>query len=859
MRWFAAVAAALLVWRPAASQTGAVQGTVRWKGQPLAEALVEALRGDTVLARGRSAADGAYRLTLSPGTVSLRVRLVGFEPRVVAGIEIAAGATTTTDVEMEFLPIRLSQIVVAVSRLAEPAIDAPAATSVVDAQTIEERNTVSALDHVVGLTGVDAAVQGLQARQVVARGFNSVFGTSLLLLEDYRDVSIPSLRGNLSTFVTSTNDDLERVEVVRGPASAMYGPNAADGVVHFITKSPFDSPGRSLSLTGGERSLFEGSGRIAQVVSDRVAFRLSGTYVRGREWPAPPAASELTPRDPNIERMNTSARVDVRVSPSGTAIFEIGSTVALRNVEYTTIGTTQVKDWSTSFAQARYTDGRFFAQAYMTLNEAGKSTLLQTGDTVVDHSRFFVAQVQHGFNLGERARFNYGADLQRTTPVTGGTIDGRFENDDVSTQLGAYVQSDARLWPDLHLLAALRADRHDRMKGTVWSPRVGLVFTPAEGQAFRLTFNRAFSTPTSPELFVDLAAGTLGPLPYTLRALGVPEGGLTFHDRCGTAQCMVSPFAPGQSLPLDATSLWPAIVSIMGAQGYDLSGLPAPTSAEVGTVLRTLDLTTGTYRGQNGPVPDVPPLVPTTTSAFEVGYKGLIGGRILVDASVYYTRRRNFIAPLAVVTPNVFLSTADLTVWLSQYMPADQAAALAAGIGGVDGMANLPGIPLGTVGPDGAFGGSDILMTYSNFGRANLWGADLGFKAVLTTQLSLTVGYSHTSRVYFPGRRSGESDISMNAPRNKVALGVEWREPADRFHAAAQVRSVGGFQMLSGVWSGAVPGYTIVSGDVGSAVPFMPGTTVTLAVRNITNRRHSEFFGAPVLGRLASLRLQYRF
>ena len=85
--------------------------------------------------------------------------------------------------------------------------------TVVTAQQVEERTAVTALDHTVGLPGVDVAVQGLQGRQVVGRGFNQTFGTSLLLLSDYRTASIPSLRANLSHFITPIEEDVERVEV----------------------------------------------------------------------------------------------------------------------------------------------------------------------------------------------------------------------------------------------------------------------------------------------------------------------------------------------------------------------------------------------------------------------------------------------------------------------------------------------------------------------------------------------------------------------------------------------------------------------------------------------------------------------
>jgi iron complex outermembrane receptor protein len=305
--------------------------------------------------------------------------------------------------------------------------------------------------------------------------------------------------------------------------------------------------------------------------------------------------------------------------------------------------------------------------------------------------------------------------------------------------------------------------------------------------------------------------------------------------------------------------MWPAVVAILKAAGVDLSALPAPTAADVGTVFRALDLTSGSFRTQTGPVPNVASLEPTTTNAVEAGYKGLLLDRLLVDVSIHYTQRRNFIAPLAVVTPNVFLSTADLTRYLTRFMPAQQAGALAAGIGGVDGNAQAPGIPLGTIGPDGSLGGPDILMTYSNFGEAKLWGGDVSFELAATPTLTLTGGYSHTSRVYFPAKRAGETDLSMNIPRNKAVFGATWRDPGDARSATLRGRYVGAFRMLNGVWSGDVESFTVVDAEAGASVPSVSAARVTLTVQNVTDKRHAEFFGAPVLGRLAMLRLQYRF
>src|SRR5690606_10829117 len=105
---------------------------------------------------------------------------------------------------------------------------------------------------------------------VVARGFNNICSGALYTLTDHRIASVPSLRVNLMHFVPTTNEDLERIEVVLGPGSALYGPGTANGVLHMITRSPLLEQGTTFSFSGGERSLFHGTFRTAQLLSENL-------------------------------------------------------------------------------------------------------------------------------------------------------------------------------------------------------------------------------------------------------------------------------------------------------------------------------------------------------------------------------------------------------------------------------------------------------------------------------------------------------------------------------------------------------------------------------------------------------------
>ena len=236
----------------ARAQTGTVTGTVRSSGKSIPRVRVDAVVTGAI--RGETSTDdrGIYKLDLPPGEYTIVFRLPGYAPQRTDSVALSASGTKTVDAELTLQPVALNTVIVSAARRSEKLLDVASSVSVVDEIAIHERIATSPLDYVLSTPGVDVAVQGLEGRQVVGRGFNGTFGPSLLMLSDYRNAALPSIRASLSYFLTPNADDLERVEVVRGPASALYGSNAADGVVHFITKSPFDSPGTSMSVTGGE-------------------------------------------------------------------------------------------------------------------------------------------------------------------------------------------------------------------------------------------------------------------------------------------------------------------------------------------------------------------------------------------------------------------------------------------------------------------------------------------------------------------------------------------------------------------------------------------------------------------------------
>jgi len=579
----------------ALAQTGSISGRVTDSSntQGIVGARVQALGANGVgVAAVLSGGNGAYQLVnLQPGTYTVQVSRIGYALRRVPNVSVTSGGVATVDVPMAIIVTELNPVVTTASRREEKILEAPASISVVDVKKIQETPSVTVADHIKTLPGVDVNQGGVMQANIVARGFNNAFSGSILTLQDYRFASVPSLRVNVPYLFTGTNEDVERVEVLLGPASALYGPNSANGVLHVITKSPFTSQGTTLTIDGGSRSLLRGAFRTAQLLGNKAGFKISGDYFTAKEWEyrdpgepdsfpaAAPAGRRNRPnvRDFDLERLSGEARLDVRPTEGSEFVSTVGYTKLGSGMEYTAAnGTAQVKNWTYLSLQQRARIGRWFGQIFANLSDAGNEDsldiggtfLLRSGQPIVDQSRVFAAQLQHSWDFGSRQGFVYGLDWIKTEPRTGNTINGRNEDDDEVTEVGGYIQSTTRLHTKWDFVAALRLDKHSRVDGNQVSPRAALIFKPTATHNLRATYNRAFQTPANFTFFLDLIqARGLGGTPYNIRALGnPPERGWQFNRTCTASVsgglCMRSLFAGSgsQFVPASAPSALPGVV-----------------------------------------------------------------------------------------------------------------------------------------------------------------------------------------------------------------------------------------------------------------------------------------------------------
>ena len=951
---------------------------------------------------------------LSAGVYTITASGAGYAAKTMANIELVADGTTSVEIALSAEVIELDQVSVSASRRREKVLEAPASVALISASQIKDRVAPSVTEHLKSVRGVDVVNTGIGTSQVVVRGFNNVFSGTLLSLVDNRIARVPSLRVNAYGLIPTSSDDIEQIEVVSGPGAALYGPNSANGVMHILTRSPFNSQGTTISIGGGERSVLMGSLRHAGVVNETLGYKLSVNGFRGDDWEDGRSKEDLEgPGEPIFDtyRAGGEARVDYKPNDDLMAIFAFGGTQTT-GTELTGLGAGQAKDWRYMYGQTRFIYKDLFAQFFVNSSDASGTYTLRDGLPVVDKSDLYVGQIQHGYSLGERQRFTYGLDLLLTRPDTEGTINGRNEDNDNINEMGAYLQSETKLTSQLKLILAGRADDHNHLNDIVLSPRAALAFQPNDDHNVRLTYNRAFSTPSTSNLFLDRLAvpdayglgssfePILGFSPnIDIRAQGPgSDTGLTFKRDAAGRPLFRSPFSPIAELPADthlplddlvATNLmWgigrgavmagvqpvfeaavkqtiqqtftpqalPQLVAglppetLQGVATQAISTLPpqalqglppefapllqpgaiaalppeqlqqivpqvlqvlppevvqglaaslaASTEEEILTgfanlipeqidgvrnVLRTVNPETAEFADIED-VNDVDPLKPTITQTYEFGYKGILMNKLAFSADVYHTRINDFVGPLVVETPNVFLDAETLSAFLGQHFTAalsdpqnatlnqallafDDPAQGGNGNGSaIDELTKLfvagtenngPAfIPFGTVTPDQAADPNAVMLTYRNYGDISLNGLDCSLTYYLNPSLSIGGNYSFVSKDLFENELN---DIALNAPKNKFGVNVQYINTNLGLGAGVRMNFVAGFPVNSGVYIGEVESYSTIDLNVGYDIPFATEPRLSLTVQNLLGTEYQPFIGAPEIGRLSLVRLTQTF
>ena len=571
--------------------------------------------------------------------------------------------------------LEIDQVVISASRREEKIIDAVANITAVSSQKLRRSGGGDIGFALKTAKGVDVYQAGLGRTNVNARGFMSTFNGRFIVMVDGISLNDPIFATYSTQPIPVLNHDIDRVEVVFGPSSAIYGPNAHNGLMNIITKHPKDVNENIFLMELGPNEYNSQSIRFAKNYRNLGGFKVSLTNRYYLDWdPDRKYGADLNwnleyEDNEVIKVFNTREELELKE-----LIFDLNSYYTInKSVELgfghnhssnkgyvpydvaavigePVINRTFIKLASESLF-IRYT--RLKNEI---LNTYPLDLIWQIDVASPDISRLeiinnFEKQSYSALSNRFEAQFNNtiqgfdvlsGVDYLRTTPKTdrqllndtgtnpslnirypvlveSDTID-YLHNDIDIVEYGAYTQIAKLFKYDMKLLAALRYDKHSYFDSQI-SPRVALQWNGLEAGHLRLSYNKAFQTPSLYNLHFLYHALPIGGAPVPLDPNGIlinpndPSNQGALYDWFIRADSN----GDGDVTPEEASHV---SIFMEGVVMGNKDGFVINDSIEV------------------------PGLKVEQVSSYEFAIKKLFFGKLFIDASFYYSKYDNFKSPL---------------------------------------------------------------------------------------------------------------------------------------------------------------------------------------------------------------------
>lgn len=380
------------------------------------------------------------------------------------------------------------------SRYEQPISKAPSDVYVITDEDIKSSGATDIPTLLRRVPGMEVMQMNAVDFNVSMRGNNQLLANKLLVLIDGRSVYIDQAGQVLWKQLPIALTDIKRIEVLKGPASAVYGFNAFDGVVSIITKSPEEMRGTTLQVAGGQLGTLLIN--FAQAgTAGKWGYRLSGGHEQTQQW-----------SDRNAPALNgqwIGGIADYHLSGDGKIRAEAGVGRANPYNGFVTEVTHNKNSLSQAHALLSYEQGgllvRGWWKGFYPMSNASTVPPLNSfltltdrfGQTAGDSSyNSYDFETRYRFTLFQRLTLNVGANFRRITLSSNQLSSQTTEN-----RLGLYAQGDWLVLPSLELSAGLRYDL-ETFTSPALSPRGALIYHLNENHAFRLSGSVAYRPPT---------------------------------------------------------------------------------------------------------------------------------------------------------------------------------------------------------------------------------------------------------------------------------------------------------------------------------------------------------------------------
>ena len=271
--------------------------------------------------------------TNTPLPFVIAVTGIGF-----AGQQFTINAGTNLNIVLKEQALVGQEVVVSASRVEESVLKSPVTVEKMGLRDIQTTPSANFYDGLANIKGVDIATQGLLFKSINLRGFGATGNPRTVQLIDGMDNSAPGLNFPVDNIVGIPEQDVESVEILPGAASALYGPNAIQGLILMNSKSPFLYQGLSANVKTGIMSasnrptantgFYDASIRYAKAFNNKLAFKVNLSYIKAKDW----EATNYTDLNNPSSTANTSDRTLTASNYDGMNVYGDENQQSLRTV-----------------------------------------------------------------------------------------------------------------------------------------------------------------------------------------------------------------------------------------------------------------------------------------------------------------------------------------------------------------------------------------------------------------------------------------------------------------------------------------------------------------------------------------------
>ena len=396
--------------------------------------------------------------------------------------------------------IKEEETVSIASRYEQPISQAPSNVYVITDEDIRHSGATdlpTVLRRVPGLEVMQASGADFN---VSVRGVNQLLANKILVMVDGRSIYVDAQGSLFWKLLPVTLPEIKRIEVLKGPASAVYGFNAFNGIINIITKSPEEMKGTTVQFGGGGLGTISSAAVHADTIG-KFGYRLSLGRDQNQQW---------RNRDALAFRSN-KFNVQTEYALSGDSKVSISGGIADANrfdgnIDETTSSSSQPAQ---RYAHVVYERPNFLLRAFWTgfsdpidptANPLIASFLrpadLSGSSPVSNYANTYNIDAQHSIEFGPSNRLMYGINYRHNT-FSSNYVSG-FSRED---RLGIFVHDEWNITQTLSAVGGLRYDLHTEINGTL-SPRFALIYRPAPDHTFRAGIAIAYRPPTLVETHV---------------------------------------------------------------------------------------------------------------------------------------------------------------------------------------------------------------------------------------------------------------------------------------------------------------------------------------------------------------------